>query len=55
MIKINKQKTIIIPDHNVMLEVIPNSSIARPAVTIVTAACIVKIVTIDKAKYIIKT
>ena len=38
----------IIPDQIVIFDEIPNNSIAKPAVTMVTAACIVKIVTIDK-------
>ena len=48
--KINKHKTVIITAHVVMLDEIPNSSIASPAVTIVTAVWIVNIVMIDNMK-----
>ena len=55
IIKINKQLIIIIPDQIVIFDEIPNNSIAKPAVTIVTAAWIVKIVTTDNSRYINKT
>jgi hypothetical protein len=38
-----------------MLDEIPNNSIAKPAVTIVTAVCIVNIVIRERIKYVNKT